>query len=97
MSDGLPDLLTVDEAARVLRIKRTLAYQLAKRDLETGGGEGLHVLRIGRLLRVPRSALEELIGGPITWPSAGPRGATVPRTRRRRSSASRDQAALPFE
>lgn len=27
--DGLPAMLTVDEAARVLRIGRTLAYRLA--------------------------------------------------------------------
>ena len=91
MTQAIPDLLTIDEAARVLRIKRTLAYQLAKRDLETGGGEGLNVRRVGRLLRVPRSALEELIGGPITWPSA-----RQPRAGKRRSSASHDQATLPF-
>ena len=52
----------------MLRIGRTAAYQLAQRDLATGGGEGLHVARVGRLLRVPRTALEALTGGPITLP-----------------------------
>jgi len=50
----------------VLRIGRTAAYLLAQRDLATDGSEGLHVVRVGRLLRVPRTALETLVGGPIT-------------------------------
>ena len=52
----------------MLRIGRTAAYQLAQRDLATGGAEGLHVVRVGRLLRVPRAALEALAGGPIALP-----------------------------
>jgi excisionase family DNA binding protein len=63
-----PDLLTVEEAARVLRIGRTSAYALARRYLRSNGAEGLPVLRVGHQLRVPRRALEELVGGPITWP-----------------------------
>lgn len=62
----VPDLLTIEEAARVLRIGRSTAYELANRDLATGGGEGLGVVRVGRLLRVRRTALEELVGGPLT-------------------------------
>ena len=56
----------------MLRIGRTAAYQLAQRDLATGGGEGLHVVRVGRLLRVPRVALEALAGGPIALPVPAP-------------------------
>ena len=68
-----PDLFTVTEAAVVLRIGRTTAYELARRDLATGGGEGLGVIRVGGQLRVPRAALERLIGAPIETPeSAGP-------------------------
>lgn len=65
---AVPDLLTIDEAALVLRIGRTTAYELARRDLASGGGEGLGVVRVGRSLRVRRSALERLIGGPLTVP-----------------------------
>ena|GEM_PF-2059470 len=56
----------------MLRIGRTAAYQLAQRDLATGGGEGLHVVRVGRLLRVPRAALEAMAGGPIALPVLSP-------------------------
>ena len=67
-----PDLFTVTEAAVVLRIGRTTAYELARRDLATSGGEGLAVVRIGGQLRIPRSALERITGGPVAIPSAGP-------------------------
>ena len=54
-------LLTVAEAAHVLRIGRSLAYQLAHEYLHTGGTAGLPVVRLGRsCLRVPRWALIEL-------------------------------------
>jgi len=69
---GPPDLLTVEEAARVLRIGRTMAYQLAHSALATNGAEGIPCRRVGRLLRVPSSELAELVGGPITWPPPGP-------------------------
>ena len=70
-----PDLFTITEAAVVLRIGRTTAYELARRDLATGGGEGLGVIRVGGQLRVPRAALERLIGAPIetsVTPGPGP-------------------------
>lgn len=58
---GLPELLTVEEAARILRIGRSLAYQLA-RDYEASGGlVGLPVIRLGTCMRVPRWALMELM------------------------------------
>jgi excisionase family DNA binding protein len=61
-----PDYLTVEEAARVLRIGRTAAYALARRWRDTDGREGLPVIRFGRLLRVPKLALEQLTGGLVT-------------------------------
>lgn len=66
---GPPDFLTVEEAARVLRIGRTAAYQLTRRYLETGGADGVPATRVGRQVRVPRSGLERMLGGPITWPA----------------------------
>jgi len=60
-----PAFLTVEEAAAVLRIGRTAAYLLARRWEDTGGAEGLPVVRFGRLLRTPVHALERLAGGAI--------------------------------
>ena len=59
--DEYPLLLTVEEAAAVLRIGRSLAYELARLYESSDGREGLPVLRVGALLRVPRWALAELI------------------------------------
>lgn len=56
-----PTVLTVEEAARVLRIGRSAAYELAQRFITSGGKEGLPVVRLGRCLRVPRHALERLL------------------------------------
>ena len=77
-----PDLFTITEAAVVLRIGRTTAYELARRDLATGGGEGLDVIRVGGQLRVPRVALERMIGAPISppdgmWPPVTPAAPTA--------------------
>jgi hypothetical protein len=75
------DFLTVPEAARVLRIGRTAAYELAVRFEATGGAEGLPVIRIGRQLRVPRARLEALAGAPLLEPEptrANPRKRTKP-------------------
>ena len=58
----IPDLLTVEEAARLARIGRTKAYAMAREWRETGGQSGLPVVDFGHVLRVPRRALEALIG-----------------------------------
>ena len=59
---GVPatPVLTIEEAAVVLRIGRSLAYQLASAYEATGGVAGLPVIRLGGCLRVPRWALLEL-------------------------------------
>ena len=60
-ADETPQLLTVDEAARVLRIGRSRAYELANEYLGSGGTTGIPVFRLGPgCLRVPRWALIEL-------------------------------------
>jgi hypothetical protein len=69
-SPGPPDFFTVEEAARILRIGRTAAYELTRRWRATGGREGLPVVLFGRLLRVPRAALEEISGGPLATGSS---------------------------
>ena len=68
------NFLTVVEAARVLRIGRTAAYEATRRFLATDGAEGLPVYKVGGTLRVPRHKLEEIAGGPIEIPTehAGP-------------------------
>ena len=66
--DTAPDFLAVEEAATVLRIGRSCAYDQAREFVATDGASGLPVVRIGRLLRVPRAALEQMAGGPISWP-----------------------------
>ena len=66
MTADLPDLLTVEEAALLLRIGRTKAYALTREWRATDGRAGLPVVDFGHVLRVPRHALERLIGGPLT-------------------------------
>lgn len=61
-ADDLPEVLTVDETARFLRISRGLAFAAARR------GE-IPTVRVGRRLLVPRASL-------LTWlQSSGGTGA----------------------
>jgi len=64
--EGVPVLLTVEEAGLLLRIGRTKAYAMAREWRETDGRSGLPVVDLGHVLRVPRRALEELIGAELT-------------------------------
>lgn len=53
--DQLPLLLTVEEAAAVMRISRTGAYNAV--------AEGaVPAIRIGRTIRIPRDRLAEMLG-----------------------------------
>ena len=72
--DSEPQTLTVEEAARVLRIGRTTAYALAREWRATGGRSGLPVLELGRTLRVPRAALERLLEGQVHSGAPAPHG-----------------------
>lgn len=100
-----PAFLTVEEAAVVLRIGRTAAYEATRRWRATGGAEGIPVVRIGGTLRVPRRKLEEMAGGPIELES--PTGVSPavladrrvnPRTAPRRADVGNEpvQTALRF-
>lgn len=51
-------VLTVAEAAAVLRIRRNLAYRLCASGV-------IPALRLGRRLVVPRAALDELLCNPV--------------------------------
>jgi len=59
-------LLTVEEAGELLRIGRTKAYAMAREWRETEGRSGLPVIDLGHVLRVPRRALEELLGSELS-------------------------------
>jgi excisionase family DNA binding protein len=64
--DGLPLVLTVAEAAVVLRVSRTTAYKLAEEWRTSGGRSGLPVIRLGRRLVVRRVDLAALVEGPAS-------------------------------
>ena len=84
-----PDLLTVEEAAAVLRIGRTAAYRLVREYLSSNGASGIPAVRYGKQFRVPRVLLERDLGGPISWPIVQPARsteATSPATARSRKS-----------
>jgi excisionase family DNA binding protein len=49
---NMPDVMTVEQAARLLGIGRNAAYEAARRD-------ELPAIRIGRRLLVPRAALQQ--------------------------------------
>ncbi len=57
------EILTVEEAASVLRISRASAYEAARRWRATQR-DGLPVIQMGRRLLVPRTALEEMLARP---------------------------------
>ena len=60
LDDDASTVLTVEEAADVLRIGRSLAYQLANQYLSSRGMIGMPAYRLGNCIRVPRWALIEL-------------------------------------
>jgi excisionase family DNA binding protein len=106
----VPEMLTVAEAARILRIGRTAAYELANRWLDTDGGEGMPARRIGRQIRVPTAELEEHYGIKVTASTAAIVTARPSRarptldsetvrstgSRQRPASEPASQSALPF-
>ncbi|HSH62219.1 MAG TPA: helix-turn-helix domain-containing protein [Acidimicrobiales bacterium] len=62
MGQGPPALYTVEEAARLMRVGRTKAYAMTREWRATGGASGLPVVDFGNVLRVPRHALEQILG-----------------------------------
>lgn len=107
----VPDLLTIEEAARVLRIGRTKAYAMSQEWRVTNGASGIKVCDIGGQLRVPRAWLEEQVDAPVQFipspnrraelspdsgtPERDETNADEPARQRRRHSSS--QLSLPFD
>ncbi|MCB1283400.1 MAG: helix-turn-helix domain-containing protein [Microthrixaceae bacterium] len=56
------EVLTIEEAATLLRISRNAAYAAARQWRATGGETGIPCIEIGRTLRVPRADLDKLLG-----------------------------------
>lgn len=57
ISDAVPQLkllFSIDEAAAVLSLGRTLVYDLVMRD-------EIHSIKVGRMRRIPLSALQEYV------------------------------------
>ena len=54
--DNLPLALTVKDVAKLLGISRNTTYRLVR-------SKKLPSIRVGRQIRIPRSALEEYING----------------------------------
>lgn len=61
-TDAPAEVLTIDEAATILRISRNAAYAAAREWRATGGKTGIPCIEIGRTLRVPRAEFERLLG-----------------------------------
>jgi Helix-turn-helix domain len=55
------EVLTIEEAAALLRIGRNAAYAAARQWRCTDGREGLPCIELGRTLRVPVSALRDYL------------------------------------
>lgn len=66
------EVLTIEEAAEFLRIGRNAAYALARRWRCSGGTEGIPCIELGRTLRVPRRALNDLLAGPAHGSASNP-------------------------
>ena len=61
-TDTPAEVLTIDEAATILRISRNAAYAAARERRATGGTVGIPCIEIVRTLRVPRADFERMLG-----------------------------------
>ena len=58
--EELPPFLKIEQAQELTQLGRSQIYELTRRWRETGGKEGIPVVRFGRCLRVPTAALLRL-------------------------------------
>jgi len=68
--DELPAFMTVEQAAKVVQLGRSKAYQLTVQWERTGGASGLPFVWFGHQKRIPRAALERFIDQALTTPAA---------------------------
>jgi len=59
--DNLPPFMTVEQAAEVLQLGRSKAYELTVEFEASAGRSGLPFVRLGRQKRVPRTAIARLM------------------------------------
>ena len=72
MKSGERAFLGVREAAAVLGISNSAAYELANAWLATEGRTGLPAVRMGRRILVPRAAMDRLAAvGSDAWYETG--------------------------
>lgn len=58
----VPDTFTVEEAARLLRVSaRTIRRRIARYEAGEGSAWPTHVIRIGRIIRIPGSELRAVL------------------------------------
>lgn len=72
----LPAVLTVEEAARLLRVSRGSAYEAVR-------SGAIPALRVGRTIRIPRRGLLELLGESANDFPNGPEGVSDEMNERR--------------
>jgi len=70
MLEDLPPFLTVEQAAKVVQLGRSKAYELPAEWETTGGASGLPFVWFGRQKRVPRAAIEQFIDRTLRPPAA---------------------------
>ena len=70
MFEDLPPLLTVEQAAKVLQIGRSKAYELTVEYERTGGRSGLPFVWIGNQKRIPLDELVAYIQRQLLHPPA---------------------------
>lgn len=68
--DDLPPLLTVGQAAKVLQIGRSKAYELTVEYEATGGAAGLPFIWVGNQKRIPRDQLAAYVERLLHHPPA---------------------------
>lgn len=68
--DNLPPFMTVEQAAEVLQLGRSKAYELTVEFEASAGRSGLPFVRLGRQKRVPRNAIARLMEVDVPRPPA---------------------------